>query len=100
MLILVEDDGFVNLHLIPEGMEVNPEDYIDSYIRGAGIQARTEQPSFAIFQWIDGNKIPSGYINGVDDPLLAAIYFWRNKLCLLLPFISYLFLVRNVSHWL
>ena len=50
MLILVEDDGFVNLHLIPEGMEVNPEDYIDSYIRGAGIQARTEQPSFAIFQ--------------------------------------------------
>ena len=80
MLVLVEDDEFVTLHLTRDRVETNPRDSIDSDSKGTGIQQIIKQLSFVTFQWIIENNIHSRYINGIEYPsLVVAIFGERNS---------------------
>ena len=74
--MLVEEGGFVNLDRICELIEENPELWPDSVNKGAGIQPSIEHLSDAVIQWMDGNKIPSGYIKWIDEPKTVTQILW------------------------
>ena len=84
---LVEQHGFVNRDIIWQCINENIYFDVESVSNGTGKQPIIEQLSFGVFQWIDGNKITSGYIKGILDPQHVVTIFCRKKLWRLIPLI-------------
>ena len=95
---LVEQHGFFDRYLLWQWIDENIESGVDSFSSGIGDQPSIEKSLFSVFQCIGGNKVPSGYINGILDPQHVATIFCKKKLWQLLPLIWCFFLVKKVPH--
>ena len=72
----VDEYGLVNLDQMCDWIEAKSKLLIGSVSDGYGMQPGIKHMSNTIFQWIDGNKIPSGYIIGIDNPLIVTHILW------------------------
>ena len=81
-------------------IDKNQNYFTNSVIISAGINFTMEKLSLDIFQQIEGNKITSAYIKGIDNPVVVAQICWRKESFPMLYFIWCLFLVKIVPHWL
>ena len=67
----MDEYGLANLYQTCKWILEKPNLLIDYVSNEAGMQPSVEQPSNYIFQLINGNKIPSIYIRGIDNPQMA-----------------------------
>ena len=67
----MDEDGLANLHQTCKWVLENPNLLINYVSNEADMQPAAEQPSNYIFQLMNGNKIPSRYIRGIDNPRMA-----------------------------
>ena len=96
--MLVDEDGLVNLDLTLNLIEANPDILIYSFNNRSVMQPIIEQPYNAILKLILGNIIPYGYARGIDNPRMITQHICRKQILILLPFISYFFLVSSVKN--
>ena len=97
--MIVDEDRLVNIDQTCDLIVSHLRLMIDSFSNGSGIYPTTKQTSNTIFQRIDRNKIPFGYIRGIDNSWMVTHILWIKISCDMLSFLWYFFYVRSVPHW-